>query len=66
MTTLAGILRELYGLFVEDLAFAVAIVIWIALFALIGKSVDSGTRGLILFTGFAAILLVGAWQASRR
>lgn len=66
MNALASIARELYGLFVEDLAFAIAIAVWIALFAVFGHGVDGPLRGALLFAGFALILLIGARRASRR
>ena len=58
-------LRELYGLFVEDLGYALAIVIWILLSVALLRFLDPGIRGIVLFTGFALILIAGVQRASR-
>jgi hypothetical protein len=61
-----GVLRELYGLFVEDVGFAIAILVWIALFAVVARHLDGVTGGLVLFAGFAAILIFEVRRASAR
>ena len=68
---LAGTFRlirdELWGLFVDDGAFAGAIVVWL----LVGWRVlpNLGLRGwlpaVLLFAGLAAILALGALRAAR-
>ncbi|MEE8562135.1 MAG: hypothetical protein V3S92_00800 [Alphaproteobacteria bacterium] len=67
MNWLAAALRELFSLFVDDVRFTVAIVIWIA-FGTVGLPrlpVDPGWHAPPLFLGFAAILVVSAWRAAR-
>jgi hypothetical protein len=59
------LLRELYGLFVEDGAFALAILVWLGLFAAIVSYVEASVRGPVLFAGFAVILIVAVRRASR-
>jgi hypothetical protein len=66
MSVVIGVLRELYGLFVEDAGFASAILVWTALFALGAHYVGGVTLGPVLFAGFAAILLVAVRRASAR
>jgi hypothetical protein len=56
--------RELYGLFVEDGAFAIAILVWLGLFAAIAHLVDPPVRAPLLFLGFAIVLIVGVRRAS--
>jgi hypothetical protein len=63
--TVVGILREVYGLFVEDVGFAIAILVWIALFAVVVHYLQGVARGMILFAGFAAVLIVEVGRASR-
>ena len=68
MSWLRTIFREIYGLFVDDAAFAVAIVIWVAVavfvFPLLGWLARG--RGPALFAGLAAILAVSAVRYARR
>jgi hypothetical protein len=65
MKAFAGLFRELYGLFVEDAGFAIAILVWVALFAAILRYLDGSARPAVLFAGFAAILIVEIRRASR-
>ena len=67
MNWLAAALRELFSLFVDDVRFTVAIVIWIA-FGTLGLPqlpVDPGWDAPLLFLGCAVILVVSAWRAAR-
>jgi hypothetical protein len=70
MTWIKTILREVYGLFVDDLKFALAIIFWIALVRLIFPhiSITPAWRGFILFAGLALILAENAalYARSRR
>jgi hypothetical protein len=63
-----GALRELFGLFVDDVPFTVAILIWLTIAALglpqIG--VTPAWYAPLLFFGFAAILIGGAVATARR
>ncbi len=58
MKVLTGIMQELWGLFVEDGSYAVAIAVWLAIvgFGLSRLSLDS-LKGPILFCGLAIVLL---------
>ena len=65
MKGVVAVVREIYGLFVEDGAFAIAIVVWLGIFAAIVRYVDASVRGPLLFAGFAVILIVEVRHASR-
>ena len=59
MTWLHAVAREVFGLFVDDGKFALAILLWVVLVAL-GLSYlapHSPWAGLLLFAGLALILL---------
>lgn len=67
MNWMGAALRELFSLFVDDVRFTVAIVIWVA-FGTLGVPqlpVDPGWDAPLLFLGCAAILVVSAWRAAR-
>ena len=67
MKWLGAALRELFSLFVDDVRFTVAIVIWIV-FGTVGLPqlpVDPSWDAPLLFLGCAAILVVSAWRAAR-
>jgi hypothetical protein len=63
-----AVLRELVAVFVDDGAFAVAIVTWLGLMGLIlpRLGLTSLWNGIILFAGLATILLESAIRRSRR
>lgn len=58
MNALRVALRELVGLFVEDVWYALAILVWIVCCALLFGHLDAGLRGAVLFLGLAAVLLI--------
>jgi hypothetical protein len=64
---LKNILREIFGLFVDDGSFALAILIWIAVvrWATPHLNIPSRATGLILFAGLALILTESAARYSR-
>ena len=67
MNLLRAALREILLLFVDDVRFTVAIVIWVA-FGTLGVPqlpVDPAWDAPLLFFGCAVILVVSAWQAAR-
>lgn len=68
MRWLKRIAAEILGLFVDDGAFALAIIIWLAVAWLMLQTlpVPSGYRALILFAGLALILVESAARRSRR
>ena len=68
MNWLKTALKELYGLFVDDGRFALAICVWIALvsYGLPRLPVGLVWRGPILFLGIVILLLQTVVAASRR
>lgn len=65
MNVIATAARQLYAFFVEDTRFAVAIVIWLGLFAAFSHYAGDAARGPLLFAGFAVILIASVRHASR-
>ena len=67
MTWLGVALRELLSLFVDDVRFTVAIVIWIAFatLELPQLPVAASWDAPLLFAGCAVILVVSAWRAAK-
>jgi hypothetical protein len=65
MSALAIGLKKLYGLFVDDLGYALAIAGWIVLAVGFLRFVDPLARGIVLFVGFASILIVSVQRAAR-
>jgi hypothetical protein len=68
MKWLKNILREIFGLFVDDGSFALAILLWLALIrgATPYLNIPSAITGIILFAGLALILAESAIRYSRR
>jgi len=68
MGWLRSIVREVWGLFVDDGSFAAAIVVWLPLAVLVLPRVGVSTRaaGPALFAGLAAILIESVLRASHR
>lgn len=68
MTWIRNILREIFGLFVDDGAFALAILIWIGIVhgAAPYIRLSSATIAIILFVGLALILLESTTRYVRR
>jgi hypothetical protein len=65
MSALTVAVRKLYGLFVDDLGFALAIAGWIAVAVLLLRFLDPGARGIVLFAGFALVLIAGVQRGAR-
>jgi hypothetical protein len=63
---LRSIVREVWGLFVDDGSFAAAIVVWLALAVLVLPRVAAGWAGPVWFAGLAAILVESVLRAGRR
>lgn len=57
--------QKLYGLFVDDLGYALAIAGWIVLSLALLRFLDPVARGLVLFAGFALILIASVQRAAR-
>jgi hypothetical protein len=67
MNWLKNIFREIFGLFVDDGSFALAILLWLAVlrWATPHLNIPSRTTGVILFAGLALILAENATRYSR-
>jgi hypothetical protein len=67
MSWLRQTVRELWGLFVEDGSFALAILLWVAVTVFILPRFVSGNwRGLVAFFGLAAILIENVLRTAKR
>ena len=68
MNWLKNIFHEVFGLFVDDGSFALAILLWLAVvrWAMPYLNVPSSLTGIILFAGLAVILADSATRYSRR
>lgn len=58
MTLLRTIMAELIGLFIDDWAFALLILVWVGLFAVPGIRAHLPYAGPALFVGLAVLTLV--------
>lgn len=63
-----NIFREIFGLFVDDGSFALAILLWLILMRwLTSRSlIESAAAGVVLFAGLALILIESALRYARR
>jgi hypothetical protein len=68
MQWIKAILAEVFGLFVDDGAFAVAILIWLVLAGLMLPYIElpPGAKGPILFAGLAAVFIESAARRARK
>ena len=68
MQWMKTIAAEVFGLFVDDGSFAVALLVWVALTALLLPHIDVSpwAKGPILFAGLAAILVESAVRRARK
>ena len=68
MRWIGTVLREIFGLFVDDGSFAVAILVWLAIMWLVlpHLAVPAVWGGPVLFVGLALILLESATRRARR
>lgn len=68
MRWLKAIVAEIFGLFVDDGAFALAIIVWLGAvwLALPHFKVPTVLSGIILFVGLALILVESAGRRSKR
>jgi hypothetical protein len=68
MSVILGIAREIYGLFVDDGAFALAILLAVALAALVAGLLPDGAwlAGLLLIASCLGLLFVSAARAASR
>ncbi|HVW55349.1 MAG TPA: hypothetical protein VHC00_06700 [Rhizobiaceae bacterium] len=68
MRTVAAILRELFGLFVDDGALAILALLVVAIAALlaVGLHADNRITGAVLVAGSVASLLFSVFKAIRK
>lgn len=68
MKAIRAILEELVGLFVDDGAYAGAIVAWLLVIAILVRftTITPSIAASLLFLGLAAILSHGAWRKARK
>jgi hypothetical protein len=68
MRWLKMIVAEVFGLFVDDGSFALAILVWLGVvWAAVSRlRVPSAWHGVILFAGLTVILAASAWRGARR
>ena len=67
MSWLRSVLKELWGLFVEDGSFALAIAVWIAsTVLLLPKLLPQRWKGPIEFAGFAVVLMENVLRSAKR
>jgi hypothetical protein len=67
MNWMKAVLREVAGLFVDDLWFAGAIVVWVGLVVAVSRSLTNADwGGLALFVGLALILVGSAVRFARK
>ena len=68
MTRLISILREIFGLFIDDGSLAIAILVWIGIvaFALPVLGLPEAWRAVTLFVGCALILAENVTRSARR
>lgn len=68
MSWLKTIWDEFIGLFVDDVSFAVAIVVWLAVARVLFHMdfVPTNLRGALLFLGLAAIFVENTLRRSRK
>ncbi len=68
MAWLKTALQELFGLFVDDIPFTIAIVVWLEVVSLLLPMFLSDTRwsAALLFLGCALILVDSVMRAARR
>ncbi len=68
MNALKAMLREIFGLFVDDGSLAIAVLVWLALLRLLLPQlpVPAVWRGVILVAGLLGILLESALRRARQ
>ena len=68
MSWLKSIFREIFGLFVDDGSFAIAILVWLVLLWLVLPSlpIPAAWHGVMLFVGLMAILIESVLRRDRQ
>jgi len=63
---LVNILRELWGLFVEDGSFAAATIVWLLIVWFgVSRYAPETWKGGLLFLGLALVILENVWRTAR-
>jgi hypothetical protein len=67
MKWINNIFREIFGLFVDDGAFALAILIWLSFMRWLASHIilSPATIGIVLFAGLALILIESTMRFAR-
>jgi hypothetical protein len=63
---LRTVLAELVGLFVDDWAFALLLILWVGLAAVFGPRLPSSVAAPLLFLGLAVLTLTFAVRQAQR
>jgi hypothetical protein len=68
MKILIGVLKELSGLFIEDLGYSIVIGLWIAVVALLLHQIPMNPiwRGPVLYFGIVFVLLENVTRAAQK
>lgn len=67
MAFLLSVLKELYGLFVDDGSLAIAVLGWVAICALIAAAgLAAALLGPLLFAGLAALMIENVLRRARK
>ena len=66
MKLLRTILEELLGLFVDDWAFALLVLLWVGLIAAVGRPILGIGTGPALFAGLAGLALIFVVRRAKR
>ncbi len=66
MQWLKTVAREIYGLFVDDASFALAILLWLAVAWLVLPKTPAGWQGVLLTGGLVVILVESVLRTSAR
>lgn len=68
MKWIKNILREIYGLFVDDSAFALSILVWLGIvrWTVLRLNISPTSTAIILFAGLGLILVESTARYARR
>ena len=68
MKIVIGVLKELSGLFIEDLGYSIAIGAWVAFVAIASHTIpmNPAWRGPVLYFGLVCILIENVMRAAQK
>ena len=67
MQWIRSIFREVFGLFVDDGSFAIAVLVWVGLVWLLWQRLHmEGPGGIVLFAGLGVILIQSVLRVAKR